>query len=113
MISESTTLFWKGFWRKDTSRTQDVSARNMSPTFSAEKTFHMSMLAVICFGLTCALVPSSASANDSLTYRGHDISFYQSMAQNPAKRAEAIRGLGNFGPQAATAVAPLEDALRD
>ena len=47
------------------------------------------------------------------TYRGKPLSFYVVQSRTPNVRAESIRSIGNFGPEAVPALAQLVEGLRD
>ena len=65
--------------------------------------------------------PSTSDAKDSATaagaivYRGQTLSYYVAQLKNssPEDRAAALRAIGSFGPDAATAVTLLTNALSD
>jgi HEAT repeat protein len=50
---------------------------------------------------------------DPSTYRGKTLSFYLAQAKTPSLRADAMRSVGSFGPQAASALPQLISALQD
>jgi HEAT repeat protein len=47
------------------------------------------------------------------TYRGKTLSFYLTQAKTPSLRADALRSVGSFGPQAVPALPQLNSALQD
>jgi HEAT repeat protein len=85
----------------------------------------MRMIAVFLFIVTNSLLvqpiklqaasrPSVKRQNSTApTYRGKPLSFYVTQASTAQVRTEAIRSIGSFGSQGASAIALLTDGLRD
>jgi HEAT repeat protein len=95
------------------SNTQEIFMRRLLASFL----FVGSLASLVQLGLgqTAAdVAPGNHPKHESAgTYRGKPLSFYEAKAKSPDQRADALRAIGSFGTDAATALPQLVNGLQD
>jgi HEAT repeat protein len=71
------------------------------------------LLLTSAFLLAGPFISVEAETSGPAFYRGQPLSFYVSRLHATSTRAEALRSIGSFGPQAVPALPQLVEALRD